>query len=135
MPSLGACRDFQKLRTLCYCLISTACTLSYYPIIYTLLKIHKLLDAYHNWTSHVYAYEECIRETLSTRSQSCCSAASPDNLCPACVHFSSEASNRTLFIYIDGNSQLRRFKDPPNFQEFETLPTRMFVYLNRWGYS
>lgn len=36
---------------------------------------------------------------------------------------------------IDGNNQLRRFKDSPNFQEYDKLPTRLFLELNRRNYS
>lgn len=62
-----------------------------------------------------------------------------ENLCPACCNFGAEEPDKTIFVSVDGNMQLRRFKDTkeksPTFQEFEEFPTALFVAKNRRFYG
>ncbi|RPB24895.1 hypothetical protein L211DRAFT_848703 [Terfezia boudieri ATCC MYA-4762] len=57
----------------------------------------------------------------------------------ACFNFLDHEATHPAFISVDGNMQLRRFKDAKdintNFREYEELPTSLFLSINRQYYG
>lgn len=62
-----------------------------------------------------------------------------ENQCPECFNFLDHETTHPAFVSVDGNMQLRRFRDVKDpymhFQEYEQLPTCLFLALNRRFYG
>ena len=100
-----------------------------------------LLDAYHNWRAVVYYADVYTSEYLFTSSDGTKSweAGKLENQCPACFNFLDHETTHPAFVSVDGNMQLRRFKDVKDahteFREYEELPTSLFLSVDRRFYG
>lgn len=118
-----------------------------------------LLDCYHHWRAVEYNYLDSVAKHLSDVDSVVKNSISLDeasnnlpddtatlelgknsyspskfsNLCPCCFSFAPEEVNKDVFVCIDGNAQLRRFKDTGG-EALEKYPSKLFINVGQRDY-